>query len=217
MQECEIELKYKLPENTDFTEILRGILTSTAKGAISEPRILEYETTYYDTNNLFLHKSGLCYRVRAGDGYTATVKDEGTYQDGLHIRSEWNKQLPSDLPDIQIFNDLPIGSKLAEIVRKSPLLPIFKTHFKRTLINLTTHNASIVELAFDQGEILSGDTQEPLCEIELELKSGQLSDLLRLGTQLSEQLKLLPEKKSKYLRGLILSGLSSGSKDAQTP
>lgn len=39
----------------------------------------------------------------------------------------------------------------------------------------------------DNGQILSGDHQEAICEIELELKSGAVASVLRLGAALAER------------------------------
>ena len=32
-------------------------------------------------------------------------------------------------------------------------------------------------MAFDQGKIISGESEQPICEIEFELKSGNVQDL----------------------------------------
>ncbi|MDD3800307.1 MAG: CHAD domain-containing protein, partial [Novosphingobium sp.] len=63
------------------------------------------------------------------------------------------------------------------------LQPLAETRIARTTRRLH-HGQSRIEAAFDQGEIVAGDRSEPVCEIELELLSGQFPDLAALALEL---------------------------------
>lgn len=213
----EIELKLRLLDQDIANKLCKKLFIQPVKQA-SMPKTFKYETVYYDTYDHRLSKNYLAYRVRReGNHYKATVKDSGASQGGLHIRHEWEKELDNNNPTIQPFIDLPIGAKLHELLGEDLLIPLFKTWFERTVINLTTESGSVVEMAVDIGDIVSEDKKEPLNEIELELKTGQISDLLVIGSALSQQYPMLLEERSKFYRGLVLSGHSMARKQIWEP
>ena len=47
--------------------------------------------------------------------------------------------------------------------------------------------------------------KSPICEVEIELKSGRIEDLLSLKNELSEKFSLELSTVSKYKKGLILA------------
>ena len=215
VEEKEIELKLKLADVNAFDDVLEDPLFC---GGAEVPSAAEYETTYYDTAGHSLREQGLSYRIRKeGTRYTATVKDWGSHEGGLHIRHEWNRDIGGPLPDIEPFSDLPIGAVLEEIGGVASLMPIFSTVFTRTAVLIETADGSAIELAADRGYIVSGDRREKICEIEVELKSGFVATLLRLGADLAERYPLVLEKKSKYLRALLLSGLAEEEEEEKGP
>ena len=54
------------------------------------------------------------------------------------------------------------------------------------------------------GELIAGDLSDPLYEIEVELKEGDVRDLVELGHEMQEQLPVEPEELSKFARCLKL-------------
>ena len=46
----------------------------------------------------------------------------------------------------------------------------------------------------------------PICEVEIELFSGQQDDLLEVGQELVDKYQVVSEKRSKFYRGLVLLG-----------
>ena len=203
----EIELKLRLVDSgSNQTIIDDPVLLDMRPG---EARTVDYETTYYDTPDHRLARAHYSYRIRkAGEEYTATVKEAVPDSGGLFQRREWERNLADGTPDLQVFADQPDGLKLAEITGGEPLMAIFSTNFQRTAVEVTAEDGSMIEMAVDTGEIISGNQKEAFCEIELELKSGQPVALLKLAALISERYPLILEEKSKFLRGLILSGLT---------
>ena len=65
------------------------------------------------------------------------------------------------------------------------------------------HRFDVIQL--DEGKLLGGDQEEPLCEVEVELKSGTDADALAYARVLARKFALRPEAKSKYLRALELA------------
>ena len=87
---------------------------------------------------------------------------------GLHSRPEYNLSIPDD--------SVPTSAQLTSLypfehLPSATLQPIFSTDFNRTFW-LIAFGASKIEVAFDQGKILSGEKIQPICEIEFELKKG---------------------------------------------
>ncbi|AFM00413.1 hypothetical protein Desde_2029 [Desulfitobacterium dehalogenans ATCC 51507] len=203
----EIELKLKIHNPQLGERILEDPLIRELSRN-TRPQVKEYETTYYDTWGHQLINHQVCYRIRSSAGeYTATIKGLGSSQSGLSIRREWNRKLSENIPTLEPFKDLAIGQELGNFVRDEELLPIFVTRFKRTALDLTCQDGSHIELALDVGEIEAESKREPICELELELKSGQIENVLKLGEVLSEVYRLKPEEQSKYQRGMILAGI----------
>ncbi|MCV5217230.1 CYTH domain-containing protein, partial [Escherichia coli] len=70
----------------------------------------------------------------------------------------------------------PSGKDVATL--QSELVPLFSTNFTREQWLIGMPDGSQVEVAFDQGMVVAQgedgeERQEPICEVELELKSGQ--------------------------------------------
>ena len=62
-----------------------------------------------------------------------------------------------------------------------------------------------LELALDKGCLLGGGKEVPLCEVEVELKSGSEDAAVGFGVILARQFGLIPQKKSKFRRALALA------------
>lgn len=166
------------------------------------------EAVYFDTPQKALNAQRIAYRVRReGNKYIATVKSGGSSKGGLHERREWNVEVKSCEGDISVFMDTDIWPKLQEVAASQPLAPLFVTAFKRLTLEISTNDGAVIEVAADQGEILAGEKQSPILEIELELKSGEPGGLLKLGAELTKEYPLLLEWRSKYYRAMELAGL----------
>lgn len=212
----EIELKLAVTNPDVWEKLLAAPLLH--KGLSQRPSRKVFEAVYFDTNDQALEKAHLAYRIRReGSCWIATVKGGGTSAGGLHQRQEWNVAVEGPEPCIEKFNDVPVGPALREAVGEKELLPLLSTNFERTIFNITAEDGSLIEVAADKGEVVAGtdkNLRSPILEIELELKNGSPSALLKLGAQLACEFPLLPETRSKYFRGLVLNGLVS---DAGTP
>lgn len=207
MSNTEAELKLRLTDSTITHDLLTAPLL---KGLSTQsPFKQTLETTYYDTANQALLKARLSYRLRLDDGqWTATVKADGTSDGGLHQRTEYNIPVDSPIPSIEPFLTTAIGRRLAEATGEMSLEPVFSTRFERHILNIITPDNSSIELALDDGDILAGDKQQKILELELELKDGQPESLVWLGAALAQEFPLLPELDSKLYRATVLAGLA---------
>ena len=74
----------------------------------------------------------------------------------------------------------------------------------RECIELTWLDSKL-EVALDLGFVQGRENKAPICEVEIELKSGRMEDLLSLKNELSEKFDLQISTVSKYKKGLILA------------
>ncbi len=207
MSNIEAELKLRLADPSCQSSLLTAPLLREL--ATQLPCKQTLATTYYDTADRRLLKSRLSYRLRSADGeWTATVKADGTSDGGLHQRFEYNVPVKSPQPSIEPFLLTDIGGRLAEAAGDRPLEPVFSTCFERSTMEIITPDGSTIELALDAGNILAGDKQQEILELELELQAGQPQALIWLGTALATQFPLLPEQDSKLYRATVLAGLA---------
>jgi len=198
----EIELKLTLAgEAADAfrnDESLRQI-------SLQPPKTEHLDNQYFDTPDLLLNQSHAALRIRkTPTQYVQTLKNKGTAIAGLHQRGEWESPLhvtQGQAPQLD-WNALPAEARPDESVRAN-IQPLFKTDFQRTTW-LLSRNQSQIELVLDEGHISRGDHLTALCEIELELKAGQASDLFELALELAQRFPLVPCDVNKAERGYQL-------------
>lgn len=150
-------------------------------------------TTYYDTPDGALSKKHFTLRRRMENEISVcTLKTPAAKG-----RNEFE------------VNALTIEAALSELCKLSGedlpthILPICEAKFTRTAKTVTLENAT-VELALDRGVLMGGGRELPLCEAEVELKSGDPQAALLYATQLALAYGLVPEESSKFRRALRL-------------
>lgn len=194
----ELEIKLTLAED-DVPRVLQW-LTDEAGG---KPKTHTLSNCYYDTPDATLNHEHAALRVRQFDAqYIQTLKTKGEFVNGAHRRNEWEWPLPGPSLDADLLRETP----LAERINPARLQPVFETNFKRHLVLLHQHGAT-VECAVDCGTVIAGDRRWPLNEVEFELKVGQPDALLRCARQLANQVPLFLNLVSKAEQGYFLAGL----------
>ena len=161
--------------------------------------------TYYDTPDLLLNRRDLTLRVRAVDQrHIQTIKRMGPAGGALFVRDEWEQEVNGRTPNLGAVEDEDIRRLLTESGAAEALRPLFRTDVRRTVWNLRDKDAEI-ELALDVGRILSekGGTA-PICEAELELKSGDPRMLFEIALALNARVDCTVGSRSKSDRGYAL-------------
>jgi triphosphatase len=161
-------------------------------------------SVYYDTPDLLLAKKRMALRVRrAGGHWLQTLKAGGEVQGGLHRREEWEFELPRGEIDLGMF----AGTGLHEFDTaklKRELRPLFTTNFRRTAWLVKAAAGNRVEVALDQGKIISGTRALVISELEFELLAGERDSLFDLASRLQRDFALRPDSASKAERGYRL-------------
>lgn len=165
---------------------------------------LDLMNGYYDTPDAFLMQNGLALRIRAVNRqYIQTVKTRGSSRVGMHARGEWEWSVPTDALDLSLLSDVPLSDALADMAWARDLIVVFRTDFKRHVWLLHYAGADI-EVVCDEGEVSSGYGQDPICELELELKSGPESALYEFAKHIAHHVPVQVSVVSKAQKGARL-------------
>jgi len=208
----EIELKFQLPPGS------RAALEASPALAAAEPRHHHLVTTYFDTPDNWLDRTGLTLRVRrSGNTHTQTVKSRANGRGVATSRSEWEWRIGQDEPDIGRLAKTRALAMAATAI-KDRLEPVFVTDIRRTTWLLHLDNNTVVEAAIDKGSIEARPAVEPVSELELEFKSGSIGPVYRLAAELQALAPLWISPESKAARGWYLrNGQTEGGHLGQMP
>ncbi|MET1046457.1 MAG: CHAD domain-containing protein [Hyphomicrobium sp.] len=169
----ETELKLELSSESADT-----LLASDLFGG--EPQVVQQNSIYFDTPDHALRAAGYSLRIRKeGEARKQTVKATKASTAGLFARSEWEFPVERDEPVIDHVT--PLRGELGPIIDQ--LVPQFKVRVTRHKWTLTEAQSEI-EVVLDIGVAEVGDRQTPICEIELELKDGNLQGLFILARKI---------------------------------
>lgn len=192
----EIELKLQLNPKTARQLLGHPLLASLPA------QKLHLLNTYYDTPSLALRDRRIAMRFRKkGWEWLLTVKSAEPASGGLAIRNEWECAATPGTFDFSHVDKAELRTFLDEA--SANFAPIFTTDFHRQLWHVP-YGDSLIELAIDRGTVESQGRSTPICEIELELLSGQVRDIFGLTRELQQQLDLRPAIASKAERGYKL-------------
>ncbi len=176
------------------------------------------ENTYLDKADLDISRRGGMIRIRhyAGGGediYEFTVKYGGSVSVGMHQRYEWN--LKNSNPDFSIsdfIRSVPLEDDSRDVlpevfgdIKDDDLTVICSNSFYRTVFELS-YEGSIIEACFDSGIISSSDglRTDEICELELELIKGDISNLRSLTDLVMNNAGCVPLEDTKYRRTLAM-------------
>ena len=176
----EVELKFQVPQGK------RKAVESAVAGPQPARRI-RLQAAYFDTPGSVLAQSGMALRLRKeGRVWVQTLK--AVLPDGAHMtraehnvtRTETGTAIPAINP--QLHADTPVGAALLKVLKgrkahaDGPLQQVMATDIWRRARTVRVAGGT-VELAFDAGVITAGPADAPrslpVCELEIELKSGQ--------------------------------------------
>jgi triphosphatase len=199
----EVELKF------DVAATDAEALKACPALAGSAPVIVEADTAYFDTKDGIVRRAGYSLRVRKAAGrYVQAVKHKRAAAAGLFVRDEWETEVPGFALDDAALARTPL-KKLLETEEAGPLKLQVRSRFRRTTW-LVTHRGSVIEVVLDEGKVTAGKAESPLCELELELKSGKPRALFSLAGEIGAALPLRLGVLSKAERGYALAERALG-------
>ena len=199
--ETEIELKFFV--SPKFSQSLLHKI-STMK--VLQQGCRQLSNVYFDTSDLRFRQHDMGLRIRGFDGvFVQTLKTSGRVVAGLHQRPEYNAETTSTLPILALHPEeaWPEGFDVEKA--ESELTALFSTDFERQQWLIALNDGSQIEVAFDQGWVRADDRESPICEVELELISGQPEALFSLARDLCSDGGMRLGNLSKAARGYRLA------------
>jgi triphosphatase len=185
----EVELKFTLSPEA---------LARLEAGPFAGVEAKATDSTYYDTPDRAALSAGYAVRLRkVGRRRVQTVKGGGV---AAVARFEDERPATGGALDLEALRDGP----LAKAFDLDALAPLFESRIKRRTHEIEADGA-VIELALDLGEIVAGAAREPVCELELELKSGGAAALFKAARRLAEGGGLMVSLTSKAERGYRLA------------
>lgn len=205
----EIELKLKVPLSS-LAGLHRHPLFKSAG------RTARLVSVYFDTPELDLKSKGIALRLRkAGKSWIQTIKGGGGMLAGVHTRNEWEFPVARNALDFTKLEDPFLVDIFGNAEFRAKLEPVFMTEFTRKTIPVE-FGGNLIEYCFDRGRVVSGEREEAISEVELELKSGNPAALFEFALALETAAPLFIEGRSKAERGyaLYLGGAFNSVKKA---
>ncbi|HEX4080766.1 MAG TPA: CYTH and CHAD domain-containing protein [Rhizomicrobium sp.] len=163
-------------------------------------------STYFDTDGLVLHRHGYSLRIREAGGELVQTLKKAPSDGAVHERNEWEwklsqRRLALRPLDRAIAADAELNGGLRGATSK------FVTEIQRRRFDIRL-DSSRVEAAIDEGVVRVGDREEPVCEVELEIKDGPPGPAYRLALDLIEHNPFRIGVESKAERGYrLLTGI----------
>jgi len=198
----ETELKLQL-ETAGLRRLRRHPLVQSLKRGRPVTQLLR--SVYFDTPDFRLRGLGVVLRVRhIGRRRIQTLKTMGECLGGAWARSEWESEISGDTPEIAQLPEPELERLFADRHLATALRPIFTTEVRRTAYILGAEEWEI-ELALDEGSLIAEQGTAPICEAELELRSGEPRQLFDLALRLQKDMPARLMTTSKSQRGYALA------------
>ena len=156
-------------------------------------------TTYYDTPSGALSALHYTLRQRMENNVSVcTLKTPAS----TYGRKELEVNCDTIQAAIPLLCQMGAPEAFADRVQEG-ILPVCSAKFHRIAITLVMEDC-VLELALDTGTLSGGSKTIPLCEVEVELKSGDTSTADQFAAMLMNQYGLVQESRSKFRRALAL-------------
>ena len=195
----EVELKLAI-DPRDVPRLRKNL----ALDRVGSGKATHVVSTYYDTPSLSLLHNAITLRLRTvGHHHVQSIKidsDTGRYP---ARRAEVDNAIPNDRLNLQRVEDHAVRHLIEKCRKGKKLKPVFVTNVMRK-IRLLERRQSHIECAIDRGFVAARGKKAKICELELELKSGEACRLLTLARRLNAKTPLRIEPASKAARGYAL-------------
>lgn len=198
----ELELKFLLP-SAHLSQLQASLTQLGNIGHIDQADLLN---AYFDTDDNWFrrHDMGLRSRLKRGK-YEQTIKLAGTQHGAMQMRPEYNAPCNSVVPQLNVFPGH-IWPEHADIKQlQTALTELFRTDFNRSSWQLECADGTLIDLVYDQGQVVAKGKTQAIAELELELLSGNAEQLFVLARQLIQLLPLQTGWLSKAARGYQLA------------
>ena len=195
--QTEIELKFLVPQAARAR-----VAAELARGSGPFERV-SLAAMYLDTDDRRIARAAMAWRVRReGRRWIQTLKG-GTAN--MLERFEHEVIRPDATPDASEHAGTTLGDELISILRQAQADGVEAGVRFRTQVRCTTRRirarGAVVEVALDEGHVISADARLRIREIEIELVSGSPVAMLVLAERWRKRFGLIYDPRSKAERG----------------
>lgn len=198
---AEVEIKLQVPPSA-----LPAVRAAMRRGRCATTRL---RAIYFDTPEQSLARAGWALRLRLeGRRWVQTLKGPA---DGVLSRIEHEVVLGTaqrEPPALDIARHAPCEGfdALTQVLGEgaAALAPVFETDVRRTHRIVRSAGAA-VELALDAGSVTCGEARAAVCELEFELKGGEVAALTALASRWAGRHGLWLDTQTKAERGWLLA------------
>lgn len=175
-----------------------ALLRAIAEAFPEEGQIFQMETTYYDTPSGALSARHYTLRRRLENGISVcTLKTPAG-----DARAEWELNCNTIEEAIAQLPKLGCPADFVVLVQEG-LTCVCGARFTRIAKTITAAEGTL-ELALDEGVLMGGGRELPLCEVEVELKDGTPAFCEVFAKMLAHRFGLKGQPFSKFRRALAL-------------
>ena len=164
-------------------------------------REITMETTYYDTPEDTLSQRRWALRQRLENGESICTLKTPCAEGG---RCEWETKCDDIAAAIPALCSLGAPEELKDLAAAG-LVAVCSARFTRQAAIIELEDC-VVELALDRGFLKGGFRMQLMHEVEVELKEGSDEAAVAFARTLAAKYGLIPERNSKYIRALDLTG-----------
>ena len=188
----EFELKYRAtPE----------VLAAVAAAVPGTVQRYAMRTVYYDTADRALSRRHCTLRRRMENEISVcTLKMPAGALGRAEFELECNS-IEKAIPELCKLSDF----QELEVLAAGGLTEVCGARFDRLAVTVALKGAT-AELALDEGVLMGGGKEVPLCELEVELKAGSREAVAAYAKALALRYGLAPETQSKFRRASLLAG-----------
>lgn len=199
-----MELEYKLAVSSPA--LLEQILFDKQIAEVRQEnyRLIHMATIYYDTPDHRLQTRQWTLRLRQENArLVATLKTPAVGKG--KARGEWECEAPTVQAAIPMLLEQGAPAELPDILDGEPLIPVCAAQFSRRAADVAFADGTVCEFCGDIGMLVGGANEEELCEVEIELKSGDADTASAFAEELMERFDLQEEHRSKFARAAALA------------
>ena len=200
----EIELKFGL------TEAAAAAVASALRARDATTEAIE--SRYWDSADRRLARAALSLRLRrTTGGWEQTVKAAGAspaerLEETVARPGDWDE---APIPELWLHAGSAAGRLLDAALAKgagkaAPLALVHTTVLRRSTVRVGIDGADL-EVALDRGSVRAGERSLPLCEVEVELKHGDVGAMVAIGRAGVDAHGLWLSTVSKAMRGSWLA------------
>ena len=196
----ELEFKLAVPNAALLEQILFD--PQIADVRTGGYRMIQMGTVYYDTPDRRLSARRWTLRIRQeNDILVATIK---TPAEG-RARGEWECRANTIEAAIPLLLEAGAPAELTQVLEGQRLIPLCAAQFTRRAAEIAFADGTVCELCGDIGVLMGGSKEENLCEVEVELKSGDAETAEAFASELMDRFGLSEEPRSKFARASALA------------